>query len=70
MIGGTCLCYVILYYYCRSKGVYPLVIAAHPQEPNQFAIGLTDGSVKIIEPLESQGNWEVSPLVDNGILNG
>ncbi|KAH7832910.1 hypothetical protein Vadar_001247 [Vaccinium darrowii] len=29
-----------------SQAVYPLVIAAHPQEPNQFAVGLTDGSVK------------------------
>nr|GMD23121.1 topless-related protein 3 isoform X2 [Ipomoea batatas] len=56
----------------RSEDVYPLVIAAHPQKPNQFAIGLTDGSIKVIEPLESQGNWEVSisSPVDNGKRNG
>nr|GMD21543.1 topless-related protein 3-like isoform X1 [Ipomoea batatas] len=55
-----------------SEDVYPLVIAAHPQKPNQFAIGLTDGSIKVIEPLESQGNWEVSisSPVDNGKRNG
>nr|GMD24532.1 mannan endo-1,4-beta-mannosidase 1-like [Ipomoea batatas] len=47
--------------------VYAVVIAAHPQEPNQLAIGLTDGSIKVIEPLESEGEWEISPLE---ILNG
>ncbi|XAR52664.1 hypothetical protein NMG60_11020846 [Bertholletia excelsa] len=53
-----------------SQAAYPLVIAAHPHEPNQFAIGLTDGSVKVIEPLDSEGKWGVSPPVDNGMLNG
>ncbi|KAH7854178.1 hypothetical protein Vadar_011088 [Vaccinium darrowii] len=33
-----------------NQAVYPLVIAAHPQLPNQFAIGLTDGSVIVMEP--------------------
>ncbi|KAI7987452.1 Protein TOPLESS [Camellia lanceoleosa] len=40
-----------------SSKVYPVTIAAHPQEPNQFALGLTDGSVVVIEPLESTGKW-------------
>ncbi|XP_058189934.1 topless-related protein 3 isoform X1 [Rhododendron vialii] len=53
-----------------SQAVYPLVVAAHPQEPNQFAVGLTDGSVKVMEPPESEGKWGVSPPVDNGMLNG
>ncbi|KAG4911286.1 hypothetical protein JHK87_057402 [Glycine soja] len=53
-----------------SQGVYPLVVAAHPLEPNQFAVGLTDGSVKVIEPNESEGKWGTSPPMDNGILNG
>ncbi|KAL3515994.1 hypothetical protein ACH5RR_022896 [Cinchona calisaya] len=53
-----------------SQAVCPLVIAAHPQEPNQFAIGLTDGSVKVLEPQESEGKWGVAPPIDNGILNG
>lgn len=53
----------------RSQAVYPLVIAAHPVEPNQFAVGLTDGSVKVLEPSESEGKWGVSPPLDNGILS-
>ncbi|KAF8387763.1 hypothetical protein HHK36_026418 [Tetracentron sinense] len=50
-----------------SQAVYPLVVAAHPQEPNQLAVGLTDGSVKVIEPSESEGKWGA---VDNVISNG
>ncbi|KAJ7966212.1 Protein TOPLESS [Quillaja saponaria] len=46
--------------------VYPLVIAAHPQDPNQFALGLTNGEVQIFEPLEYEGKWGVSPPVENG----
>ncbi|KAK6121065.1 hypothetical protein DH2020_045194 [Rehmannia glutinosa] len=53
-----------------SQAVYPVVVAAHPQEPNQFAVGLTDGSVKVIEPTESDSKWGVSPPADNGLLNG
>ncbi|KAJ4957139.1 hypothetical protein NE237_013922 [Protea cynaroides] len=53
-----------------SHNVYPLVVAAHPQEPNQLAIGLIDGSVKVIEPAESEGKWGVAAPVDNGIPNG
>ncbi|XAR71008.1 hypothetical protein NMG60_11028077 [Bertholletia excelsa] len=40
-----------------SIEVYPIAIASHPQEPNQFALGLTDGAVVIMEPLESPGKW-------------
>lgn len=47
-----------------------MVVAAHPQEPNQFAVGLTDGSVKVIEPTESDSKWGFSPPSDNGLLNG
>ncbi|KAJ1383310.1 WD40/YVTN repeat-like-containing domain superfamily [Sesbania bispinosa] len=50
----------------NSQNIYPLVIAAHTQEPNQFAIGLSDGSIKVIEPIESNGRWGVSAPVDNG----
>ncbi|KAJ0978459.1 hypothetical protein J5N97_013933 [Dioscorea zingiberensis] len=48
--------------------VYPLVIATHPQEPSQFAVGLTDGAVKVIEPLESERRWGISSPVDNGVV--
>lgn len=53
-----------------SQAVYPLVVAAHPHEANQFAVGLTDGSVKVIEPTEAEGKWGTAPPVDNGILSG
>ncbi|XP_057423217.1 topless-related protein 3-like [Lotus japonicus] len=53
-----------------NQAVYPFVVATHPLEPNQFAVGLTDGSVRVIEPTESEGKWGSSPPVDNGILNG
>ncbi|KAM3348659.1 hypothetical protein ACQJBY_022117 [Aegilops geniculata] len=50
--------------------VYPFVVAAHPQEPNQFAVGLSDGSVKVMEPLESDGKWGTPAPVENGVANG
>ncbi|XP_020110351.1 protein TPR3 isoform X1 [Ananas comosus] len=49
-----------------SANVHPLVITAHPSEPNQFALGLTDGGVHVLEPLESEGKWGVPPPAENG----
>ncbi|KAL8123045.1 hypothetical protein AgCh_011138 [Apium graveolens] len=43
----------------NSSRVYPLVIAAHPNDPNQFALGLSDGGVQVLEPPESDGRWGV-----------
>ncbi|KAF9622713.1 hypothetical protein IFM89_032893 [Coptis chinensis] len=54
----------------NSQDVHPVVIATHPHEPNQFAIGLTDGTVKVVEPSESQVQWLVAGPNDNGIPNG
>ncbi|CDP08434.1 unnamed protein product [Coffea canephora] len=34
--------------------LHPLVIVAHPSDPSQFAVGLTDGGVYAIEPPESE----------------
>ncbi|KAL8138632.1 hypothetical protein V2J09_004633, partial [Rumex salicifolius] len=48
------------------SNVHPLVIAAHPQEPNQFAVGLSDGGVHVFEPLESEGKWGLAPPPENG----
>ncbi|KAK4415399.1 Topless-related protein 1 [Sesamum alatum] len=47
--------------------VDPTVVAAHPQKAYQFALGLSNGGVVVIEPsLESQGRWSaVPPLEDN-----
>ncbi|CAJ1972066.1 unnamed protein product [Sphenostylis stenocarpa] len=40
-----------------SLSIYPISIAAHPQKPNQFVVGLTDGSVYVFEPQKPGGNW-------------
>ncbi|XP_071694247.1 protein TOPLESS-like [Rutidosis leptorrhynchoides] len=48
-----------------NANVHPLVIAAHPQEPNQFALGLSDGAVHVFEPLESESKWGVPPPAEN-----
>ncbi|KAL6568020.1 Topless-related protein 4 [Orobanche hederae] len=50
-----------------SSRVYPLVITAHPSEPNQFALGLTDGGVHVLEPLEMEGKWGTVPPPENGV---
>ncbi|GAB2300307.1 Topless- protein 4 [Dionaea muscipula] len=49
-----------------SMRVFPLVIAAHPSEPTQFALGLTDGGVCVLEPLEPDGQWGTAPPAENG----
>ena len=49
-----------------SSNVQPVVIAAHPQEPNQFAVGLSDGGVHMFEPLESEGRWGLLLPIENG----
>ncbi|XP_021275783.1 topless-related protein 1-like isoform X1 [Herrania umbratica] len=49
--------------YLPSDGrspAHPLAVAAHPRDPNQFAMGLANGSVYICEPLESEGKWDVA----------
>ncbi|KAJ0986496.1 hypothetical protein J5N97_004852 [Dioscorea zingiberensis] len=43
-----------------SLSVIPHAIAAHPKIPNQFAVGLSDGGVHVLEPLESEGQWSGS----------
>ncbi|KAL2341729.1 hypothetical protein Fmac_009669 [Flemingia macrophylla] len=51
----------------NSQNVYPIVVTAHPHEPNQFAIGLSDGSIKVIEPRESDGRWGIKARVDSAM---
>lgn len=50
----------------HSLRAYPLVITAHPNDPNQFALGLNDGGVHVLEPLESEGRWGTVPPNENG----
>ncbi|XWS11792.1 hypothetical protein CRYUN_Cryun37aG0031000 [Craigia yunnanensis] len=48
-----------------SARIYPIVVAAHPSEPNQFALGLSDGGVHVLEPPE-EGKWGSSLTAENG----
>lgn len=43
--------------------VYAQCITAHPSEANQFALGLNDGGICVLELLESYGKWG-SPLAE------
>ncbi|KAL3511850.1 hypothetical protein ACH5RR_024567 [Cinchona calisaya] len=50
-----------------SLRAHPTVIAAHPLDGNQFAVGLSDGGIHVFEPLESQGVWDASPEDSFGV---
>lgn len=45
-----------------------MVIAAHPSEPNQIALGMTDGAVHVVEPSDADSKWGVAPPQENGAL--
>lgn len=51
-----------------NGNTFPVVIAAHPSDSNQFALGMTDGSVHVIEPSDGEPKWGVSAPQDNGSL--
>ena len=36
-----------------GETVYPTVIATHPWKPNQIAVGMSDGAVYVLEPLDT-----------------
>lgn len=56
--------------HCSSNTAYPLVIAGHPSEPNQIAVGMSDGSVHVVEPCDVEMKWgnTASHSQDNGPL--
>ncbi|XP_039044303.1 topless-related protein 1-like [Hibiscus syriacus] len=39
------------------SNAYPHAIAAHPQKPTQFAVGLTDGAIIVLEPHKPGVSW-------------
>lgn len=41
--------------YNSSSVVYATALAAHPTKHNQFALGLGDGRVLVVQP--QQGDW-------------
>ncbi|CAA0838821.1 Topless-related protein 1 [Striga hermonthica] len=40
-----------------SGNPFPVVIAAHPSDINQFALGMSDGGVHVIEPSDTEAKW-------------
>ncbi|XP_076937061.1 protein TOPLESS-RELATED PROTEIN 2-like isoform X2 [Bidens hawaiensis] len=40
-----------------NSTAYPMVVAAHPSGPSQFSLGMSDGSVHVIEPADAYPNW-------------
>ncbi|XP_024995982.1 protein TPR2-like isoform X3 [Cynara cardunculus var. scolymus] len=51
-----------------NSTAYPVVIAAHPSDSNQFALGMSDGSVHVIEPADADPKWGGSAPQENGTL--
>ncbi|XP_074326432.1 protein TOPLESS-RELATED PROTEIN 2-like isoform X1 [Apium graveolens] len=52
----------------NNSNVFPAVIAAHPTDSNQFALGMTDGSVHVIEPSDGEPKWGGPIPQENGSL--
>ncbi|KAK9666382.1 hypothetical protein RND81_14G181000 [Saponaria officinalis] len=53
-------------YLPSNPRTFPVSIASHPSEPNQFAVGLSDGWVQVLEPIESEAKWGTPPPSENG----
>ncbi|MFS7946726.1 putative transcription factor WD40-like family [Helianthus anomalus] len=45
--------------------VSPKAIAAHPSDPNQLAIGLSDSGVYVLEPLKADKQWGGDPSAES-----
>ncbi|CDP11749.1 unnamed protein product [Coffea canephora] len=51
-----------------SSSAFPMVIAAHPSNPSQIALGMSDGAVLVIEPSDTEPKWGSLSSQDNGTL--
>ncbi|XVE90489.1 hypothetical protein DITRI_Ditri20bG0081700 [Diplodiscus trichospermus] len=60
--------YVPSFSVSSSSSVYAVVIAAHPSDPNQIALGMSDGVVHVVEPSEVELKWGTAPSQDNGSI--
>ncbi|XP_073011720.1 protein TOPLESS-RELATED PROTEIN 2-like [Typha latifolia] len=49
-----------------AGSIYPTVVAAHPSEPNQIALGMSDGAVHVVEPSDAEQKWGAPPPQDSG----
>ncbi|XP_020598905.1 protein TPR2-like isoform X2 [Phalaenopsis equestris] len=48
--------------------VYPIVVAAHPLEVNQMALGMSDGTVYVVEPSDVESKSGGPTSQENGAL--
>ena len=55
-------------FFCSGNSPYPLVIAAHPSESNQIALGMSDGAVQVVEPFDVEQKWGGPSSHDNGSM--
>jgi hypothetical protein len=60
-----------------GETVYPTVVATHPRKPNQIAVGMSNGAVLVLEPLDtddvqvgSDVSLEQRPSCDVGSSSG
>lgn len=51
-----------------SGAAFPVVIAAHPSDSHQFALGMSDGTVHVIEPSDAEPKWGGSSSQENGAM--
>ena len=45
-----------------------MVIVAHPSDPSQFALGMSDGAVHVIERSDTESKWGSLSSQENGTL--
>ncbi|RWW18129.1 hypothetical protein BHE74_00037544 [Ensete ventricosum] len=70
--GKLMLRFILMDFLCflapisSSAAVFPVVIAAHPSEPNQIALGMSDGTVYVLEPSDADPKWGSAPPQENG----
>ena len=60
--------YFLTKIFCSGNSASPLVIAAHPSEPNQIALGMSDGTVHVVEPIDLEQKWGGPSSHDNGSM--
>ncbi|GMP93933.1 hypothetical protein CsSME_00043566 [Camellia sinensis var. sinensis] len=62
-------------YICGLIIGFLVVIAAYPFEPNQIALGMSNGAVHVIEPSDAEPEWvgkngALPSVLSNSALSG
>ncbi|KAL8465292.1 hypothetical protein ACS0TY_034700 [Phlomoides rotata] len=51
-----------------NNSAFQVVIAAHPSDPYQFVLGMSDGAIHMIKSSEAETKWDGLTSQDNGVL--